>query len=521
MNLPALLVIMDGYGLAEPGPGNATSIANQPFLDHLFSGEKYPFRPIEASAGNVGLPEGQMGNSEVGHMNIGSGRVIYQDLSRINNAIDDGSFYMNEAFSNLFSDVNRTGGVLHIMGLLSDGGVHSEYIHLRALIRYASQQGVRHIFIHPFLDGRDVSPTSGVGFVEELDEYIGDVSHEFHNEIKIASLCGRYYAMDRDNRWDRVKRAWDKIVIPDPLNHKYIDSYPPAEAVERSYDAGITDEFVVPVSFTDRGVEDGDGVAFFNFRPDRAREMTRAFTQEDFDAFDRGRAPKVSYVCMTQYDETFGLPVAFPKDVPPMVMADKIAEMGLKQFHIAETEKYAHVTFFMNGGVEEPKEGETRVLIPSPKVATYDLQPEMSAIEVTDKLVEALHDRVADFYIVNYANCDMVGHTGVIPAAVKAVETVDQCLERVIGELEAQKGVGIVTADHGNVEKMIDDDGSPHTAHTTAPVPFVAIDASDSGRDIKLVDGEGRLADIAPTLFDLADIDDIPEEWTGRSLITY
>ncbi len=519
MKTPALLVIMDGFGIDEPGPGNSVTLANSPYLDYLLSGKDYPMRTIKASEEDVGLPAGQMGNSEVGHMNIGSGRIIYQDLSRINNAIADGSFYSNKEFTKLFGDVKKSGGALHIMGLLSDGGVHSEFSHLMALIDMAAQQGMGQIFVHPFLDGRDVPPASGAGYVKELQERIDKISSDSSCSIKIASISGRYYAMDRDNRWDRVKRAWDMIVVPDPTRHRYETRISPVEAVERSYANGITDEFVEPVSFTDRGVLDGDGIIFFNFRPDRARELTRAFTQDDFDSFDRVRAPKVGYVCMTQYDEKFDLPVAFPKTVPPMTLADKISQLGLRQLHIAETEKYAHVTFFLNGGVEEPKEGEERILIPSPKVATYDMQPEMSAYEVTDALTQAMSAGRADFYIVNYANCDMVGHTGVIPAAVKAVETVDACMKRLISLLIELKGVAIVIADHGNCEKMIAEDGTPHTAHTTAPVPFVCIDASEDAKPFTLKDGEGRLADVAPSLFDLAGIDDVPSEWTGRSLI--
>ncbi|MGI6216009.1 MAG: 2,3-bisphosphoglycerate-independent phosphoglycerate mutase [Coriobacteriales bacterium] len=519
MKSPALLVIIDGFGIDAPGPGNAASLANKPFIDSLLSGDVYPARTIEASGEDVGLPAGQMGNSEVGHLNIGSGRIVYQDLSRINNAVADGTFFTNPAFTKLFSDVKKNGGALHVMGLLSDGGVHSEFTHLKAVLEMAAQSGVGRIIVHPFLDGRDVSPTSGVKYLKELEKLVKIISTDSDNIVEIGSIGGRYYAMDRDNRWDRVKNAWDVIAIPDPANHHIETSLTPSEAAERSYANGVTDEFVEPISFTDRGVRDGDGIAFINFRPDRAREITRAFTQEDFKEFDRPIFPKVGYVCMTEYDETFDLPVAFPKEVPEMVLADKISELGYKQFHIAETEKYAHVTFFLNGGVEAPKEGEQRVLIPSPKVATYDLQPEMSAVEITDKLTAAMSEGAAEFYIVNYANCDMVGHTGNIEAAKVAVETVDKCLERLIGLLVELKGVAIVTADHGNVEKMINDDGTPHTAHTTASVPFVVIDASGDGRKIELEDGEGRLADIAPTLFDLAGIDDVPSEWTGRSLI--
>ncbi len=520
MNAPALLVIMDGFGIADPGEGNAISLASTPFLDRLIASDEYPHRTIEASAEDVGLPAGQMGNSEVGHLNMGSGRIIYQDLSRINNAIAEGTIRENPVLLKLFHTVVRSGGALHLMGLLSDGGVHSELSHLEALIDMAVAEGVGHIIVHPFLDGRDVSPTSGAGYVRMLSNYMNSKSIKTGATIEIGSIGGRYYAMDRDNRWERVKRAWDSIVVPDPRNHR-ISEMKPEELVRSSYAAGITDEFVEPASFSLRGVQDGDGVMMFNFRPDRARELTRAFTQISFDSFDRVRTPKVVYTCMTEYDETFDLPIAFPKEIPPMVLADAICELGLRQLHIAETEKYAHVTFFFNGGVEEPKEGEQRILIPSPKVATYDLQPSMSALEVTDVLVDAIEKGEADFYIVNFANCDMVGHTGSIPATIEAVETVDRCVERLIGIIERIGGVAIVTADHGNAEKMLADDGSPHTAHTTSPVPIAIVDASGTRDGIEFVDGPGRLADISPTLFDLAGIADVPAEWTGRSLIKH
>ncbi len=518
MNTPALLVIMDGFGLAGPGPGNAVSLADKPFLDRLMGGEEYPYCIIEASGTDVGLPAGQMGNSEVGHLNIGSGRIVYQDLSRINNAISDGSFFENPVLSKIFSTTVKTGGAVHLMGLLSDGGVHSQFDHLEALIDMAAKAGVGHIMVHPFLDGRDVSPTSGAGYVKKLQGYLARTAEKHGTVTEIASLSGRYFAMDRDNRWDRVKRAWDAIVVPDASRCHTVDMTP-ENVVKGSYEVGVTDEFLKPVTFSDRGVRDGDGVVFFNFRPDRARELTRAFTQVDFDRFERVRKPKVAYACMTEYDETFDLPVAFPKEIPPNVLADVISGMEMRQLHIAETEKYAHVTFFFNGGVEESKEGEQRILIPSPKVATYDLQPEMSAYEVTDALVEAIEGDAAEFYIVNYANCDMVGHTGSIEATIKAVETVDRCVERLIETIERKHGVAIVTADHGNAEKMIAEDGTPHTAHTTAPVPFAVIDATEGAGKVALADGIGRLADVAPTFLDLAGIEDVPEEWTGRSLI--
>ncbi len=520
MNVPALLVIMDGFGLDEPSPKNAVSLANTPYLDRLFEGKQYPFRSLKASGTDVGLPAGQMGNSEVGHLNIGSGRIIYQDLSRINNSIAEGTFFSNPVFTKLFSKVKNSGATLHLMGLLSDGGVHSEFEHLESLLEMAAQHGIGHIAVHPFLDGRDVSPTSGVGYIKKLQNCIAKIQEDSDNKIEIASVCGRYYAMDRDNRWDRVKKAWDAIVVPDPDKCRVTEKSP-EEVVRESYQAGITDEFVEPVVFSSRGVQDGDGVVFFNFRPDRARELTRAFTQVGFDAFDRFRTPHVAFACMTEYDETFKLPVAFPKEIPPMVLADAISKMGKTQLHIAETEKYAHVTFFLNGGLEEAKEGEDRILIPSPKVATYDLQPEMSAFEVCDSLVADIEADGHDFYIVNFANCDMVGHTGSIEATIVAVETVDKCVERLINLIEQKHGVAIVTADHGNAEKMMADDGSPHTAHTTAAVPLVVVDASGTRSNLELVEGEGRLADLAPTLLDLAGIDEIPTEWTGKSLIKH
>lgn len=518
MKTPALLVIMDGFGIAESGPGNAISLADKPHLDYLLSGKDYPVRLIEACGENVGLPAGQMGNSEVGHLNIGSGRIIYQDLSRINNAIADGSILSNEVLVKIMDAVKERGNTLHFMGLLSDGGVHSEIEHLEALIDMACGRGVSSVHVHAFMDGRDVSPTSGAGYVEELEEHLASVRGEFGADAIIASLGGRYYGMDRDNRWERVKRHWDTIVIPNEASKGYITELSPKAAVEASYSEGVTDEFIVPVAFCDAGVRDGDGIIFFNFRPDRARELTRAFTQPGFDGFDKVLSPEVDYVCMTEYDASFGLPIAFPKEFPEMVMADAISAMGLKQLHIAETEKYAHVTFFLNGGVEAPKEGEERILIPSPKVATYDLQPEMSAYEVCDALVDAIANDRAQFYIVNFANCDMVGHTGSISAAKAAVEAVDACVARLVKAIKDKKGVCLITADHGNADVMLTEDGSPMTAHSLSPVPLIAIDESGESDKLAFVDGDGRLADIAPTFFDLAGVK-IPELWTGRSLL--
>jgi len=507
LHTPALLVIMDGLGLAEPGPGNAISLANTPYLDALLG--EAPMCKLEASGEAVGLPAGQMGNSEVGHLNIGAGRVVHQELSRINMACREGSIRENAVINAALDAAKVPGAALHLMGLLSDGGVHSSNEHLYALIEHAAVYGVSDIRIHCFMDGRDVPPASGKGYIEELEQFIAEKG--LASVAKIASISGRYYAMDRDKRWERVQKAFDAIVCAEPCSDISADAF-----MQASYDSDVTDEFVVPGALDARGVLDGDAVVFFNFRPDRAREITRAIVDADFDGFVRVRVPKVSFVCMTEYDPSINAPIAFPKTFPENVLADVLSAAGLRQYHIAETEKYAHVTFFLNGGIEAEKEGERRTIIASPKVATYDLQPEMSEPAVADTLAAAIENDEADVYIVNFANPDMVGHTGVIPAAVAAIEAVDAGVAKVVEAVKAKGGFALVTADHGNADKMIADDGTPHTAHTTALVPFALADGTGAG--LKLNGEQGALCDIAPTLLAALGMES-PKEFTGHSLL--
>jgi 2,3-bisphosphoglycerate-independent phosphoglycerate mutase len=503
-NLPALLVIMDGLAFGESGSGNAVAAAATPNLDRIF--RECAATTLDASGRAVGLPEGQMGNSEVGHLNIGAGRVVFQELTRIDLAIEDKTLFENPALSAAIDAAVSGGRAIHFMGLLSDGGVHSHQNHLYALIEMAAERGARDVRVHAFLDGRDTPPKSGMDYVRVLEEQLERIGVG-----RIASVMGRYYAMDRDNRWDRVERAWRAIVLGEGVSATSAE-----EAVTDSYAKGVTDEFVVPAVIGGEPVREGDAIVFFNFRPDRAREITRAFTDPTFEGFDRPVRPAVEFVCLTEYDPTIDAAVAFPKSLPANVLADILAANGLRQLHIAETEKYAHVTFFLNGGAEEPKPGETRVLVPSPKVATYDLQPEMSAFEVTSRLVGAIRDDEADVYIVNFANGDMVGHTGVFDAAVRAVEVVDGCVGAVVDAIRAAGGVALITADHGNAEEMVDTDGAtPFTAHTTSSVPFVVC----APGVVELADG-GILADVAPTLCALIGVEG-PPEWTGRSLLVY
>ena len=502
MKTPTVLIIMDGFALGEDTPGNAVQAAATPQLDYLFS--QYPFCQLEASGLNVGLPDGQMGNSEVGHTNIGAGRVVFQDLPKISLAIQEGTFFQNPAYLEAIRACKENGTALHLMGLLSDGGVHSHITHLFALMDLAKAQGVEQLYIHAFLDGRDVSPSSGKGFMEQLQNKIQEIGLG-----QVSVVSGRYYAMDRDSRWERLQKAYDAMVCSEgPFNPD------PVQAIQVSYDAGITDEFMEPVVCCREGaIQAGDSVIFMNFRPDRAREITRALTDPDFTSLVRkkGFVP-VQFVCTTEYDASLtNVSIAFPHEKLENIFGQYLSQLGLTQLRIAETEKYAHVTFFFNGGQEAVFPGEDRCLIPSPKVATYDLQPEMSAYAVTEEAVSRIKSGKYDVVILNFANCDMVGHTGVFEAAVKAVETVDDCVGQVVSAVTEMGGVALITADHGNAEQMVDAEGKPFTAHSTNVVPFCIV-----GADVHLRDG--RLADIAPTMLDLMGLNQ-PPEMDGKTLI--
>ena len=500
---PVMLMILDGWGVAPASDVNAATLAQTPNLDRYFA--EFPNTTLEASGIEVGLPEGQIGNSEVGHLNIGAGRIIYQSLTRITKAIKDGDFFTNEVLCDCMDKTKNAGEALHLMGLLSDGGVHSNINHLIALLEMAKARGLEKVYVHAFLDGRDVPPKSAVGFIKQLQDAIAGM--EFG---KIATVMGRYYAMDRDNRWDRLEKAYKTLVFGEG---KLVAD--PVQGVEASYEAGVTDEFVEPmvVEGIDAKITSGDGIIFFNFRPDRARQITRALNDAEFPHFERpASALPVNFVCMTQYDATIDAPVAYPPEEYNDTLGEVLAKEGKHQLRIAETEKYAHVTFFFNGGVEAPNLNEERVLINSPKVATYNLQPEMSAYDVTNALLAELDKDKFDVVVLNYANPDMVGHTGVLSAAIKAMESVDECVGKVVDKVLSLGGSVCITADHGNLEKMAEADGTPHTAHTTNVVPFILV----SNEEHKL--HSGVLADIAPTMLELLNIEK-PAVMTGSSLI--
>ena len=507
---PTVLMILDGYGLSDEIKGNAVAEANTPVMDQLKA--EYPFVKGYASGMAVGLPDGQMGNSEVGHLNMGAGRIVYQELTRITKEIQDGVFFENEAFKAAVDNCKKNDSALHLYGLVSDGGVHSHNTHIYALLELAKRAGLTKVFVHCFLDGRDTPPASGKGYVEELMDKCKEIGVG-----QVASVMGRYYAMDRDNRWDRIELAYRALRYGEGKTAAC-----GACAIQNSYDEGKTDEFVVPTVVVGEDgkavgpIQDKDSIIFFNFRPDRAREMTHVFCDNEFTGFDGGSKPDVVYVCFTDYDATIpNKLVAFHKVEITNTFGEFLAANGLKQARIAETEKYAHVTFFFNGGVEKPNEGEDRILVNSPKVATYDLQPEMSAFTVADKLVEAIKSQKYDVIIINFANPDMVGHTGVEAAAIKAIEAVDQCVGKAVEAIKEVNGQMFICADHGNAEQLIDEEtGAPFTAHTTNPVPFLLVNADPS---YKLRDG-GCLADIAPTLIELMGLQQ-PKEMTGKSLL--
>ena len=507
---PLVLLILDGWGLNQEKEGNAVYCAATPNMDKYW--REYPATILGAAGESVGLPAGQMGNSEVGHLNLGAGRIVYQDYTRISKAIADGDFFENPIFRDAMAAAREKQGALHLLGLLSDGGVHSHLEHLYALLELARAEGLHKVYVHAFLDGRDVPPDNAREYITALEEKLAALGIG-----EIATVMGRYYAMDRDNRWERTERAYRAMVYGEGERAARA-----VAAVEESYKKGETDEFVQPSVIVDdcgqprATIKDGDAIFLYNFRPDRARQLTRAFVDKEFTCFSRGSGhPRVHFTCMTQYDETIPVPVAFPPLELKKTLGEVVAAQGLKQLRIAETEKYAHVTFFFNGGEETCFEGETRRLIPSPKVATYDLKPEMSAREVTEAVLEEL-ERGYDLVVLNYANPDMVGHTGCMEAAVKAVETVDQCVGRVVEKVKGMGGTLLITADHGNAEQMQDPvTGGPHTAHTTNPVPLILI--SPAGRGVSLQEG-GRLADVAPTILDLLGIEQ-PPEMTGTSLL--
>ena len=507
---PVVLMILDGYGLNDNCEANAVCEGKTPIMDQLMS--QCPFVKGQASGLAVGLPDGQMGNSEVGHLNMGAGRIVYQELTRITKSIEDGDFFSNGALMAAVENCKKNDSALHMFGLVSDGGVHSHITHIYGLLELAKRNGLSKVYVHCFLDGRDTPPTSGKEFVEALEAKMAELGVG-----KVGVISGRYYAMDRDKNWDRVEKAYNALTKGEGNHAEHA-----AEAIQASYDDGKTDEFMMPTVITEHGapaatIKTGDSVIFFNFRPDRARQLTRAFCDDEFTGFDRGERVKTTFVCFTDYDETIkNKLVAFKKESITNTFGEFLAAHGLKQARIAETEKYAHVTFFFNGGVEEPNPGEDRILVPSPKeVATYDLKPEMSAPVVCDKLVDCIKSGKYDVIIINFANPDMVGHTGVESAAIKAIEAVDACVGRAVDAIKEVNGVIFICADHGNAEQLVDySTGEPWTAHTTNPVPFILVNADPS---YKLREG-GCLADIAPTLIELMGMEQ-PKEMTGKSLL--
>ena len=502
-----MLMILDGFGINEKEEGNAIKMANIPNLDRIL--KENPNTIIHTSGKDVGLPDGQMGNSEVGHTNIGAGRIIYQDLAKITKSIEDGDFFSKPEFLDAIENCKKNGSKLHIMGLLSDGGVHSHIRHLFGLLEMAKRKDFEDVYVHCFMDGRDTPPASGEGYITELENKMKEKGIG-----EIATISGRFYSMDRDKRWERVSKAYDAIV-----RGKGEKSNSATVAIEESYQKEVFDEFVVPTVITNKNgepiakLEDGDSVIFFNFRPDRARELTRSIVDKEFDGFETEKM-NTYFVCMTPYDETMpNVQIAYKKEEIKNTFGEYISRLGKTQLRIAETEKYAHVTFFFNGGEEKQYEGEDRILVPSPKVETYDMQPEMSAYEVTEKVVDAILSKKYDAIILNFANPDMVGHTGSIEAAIKALEAIDECVEKVVEAIESVDGTLLITADHGNIEQMIDyKTGEPHTAHTTNPVPLAIIGIGN--KKVK----EGRLADLAPTMLDIMGLEK-PEEMTGESLI--
>ena len=509
MRKPVVLMILDGFGLTDEINGNAIAAANTPTIDRLM--ETWPFVKGYASGLAVGLPDGQMGNSEVGHLNMGAGRVVYQDLTRITKSIEDGDFFEKEELLKAIDNCKEHRSDLHLYGLMSDGGVHSDIRHLYAILSLCKQKGLERVYVHCFMDGRDTSPTSGIDYIRELMSKMEEIGVG-----QIASICGRYYAMDRDNRWERVEKAYRSLVYGEG-----IEETDPIEAMEHSYVREVTDEFIEPTVIVKEGkplsvIREGDSIIFFNFRPDRAREISRTFCCDEFDGFDRGERIHTCYVCFTDYDNTIPNKLVVYKDEEiTNTFGEYISKNGLRQARIAETEKYAHVTFFFNGGVETPNENEDRFLIPSPKVATYDLKPEMSAPEVCTTLIEKIRSQQYDCIVINFANPDMVGHTGVMDAVVKAIETIDGCVRQVVDVILEVDGTMFLCADHGNAEELINPEtGEPWTAHTTNPVPFILI----NGPEGKILRENGRLCDIAPTLLELLQLPQ-PAEMTGQSLL--